>query len=397
MTSTSLPRLFLKPGGDKRVGHGHPWAYSNEIRMDGEAKALDAGRLVELVRVDGKALGVGTFNARSLISFRMLDRDPAAVVDRGWFEHRLAAALELRTRLFDAPHYRLIHAEADGLPGLIVDRFGDVVVVQAGTAGMEALIDPIVGAVDAVLGPRAIVLRNDGGFRALEGLDSYTRVAKGTLAGPVATAENGLVYFADPLEGQKTGWFFDQRDNHAFVRRLAQGKRALDLYSYGGGFAVAAAAGGAASVRVVDRSGGALALAAKAGEANGLADKLTFVEQEAFGELERLGDGGERFGLVVCDPPAFVKSKKDLQAGLKGYRKLARMAARLVEPGGFLCVASCSHNVEPAAFARELAIGIERAGRTGRILRDAGAAPDHPVHPLLPETGYLKFVALQLD
>lgn len=396
MTSP-LPRIFLKSGGDKRVGHGHPWAYSNEIRMDAEAKALAAGQLVELVRVDGKSLGVGTFNARSLISFRMLDRDPSAVIDQGWIERRLAAALNLRDRLFDVPHYRLVHAEADGLPGLIVDRFGDVAVVQAGTAGMEAMTDAIVGAIDALLSPRAVVLKNEGGFRALEGLDTYTRIATGALEGAVPTQESGLTYFADPIEGQKTGWFFDQRDNHAFVRRLAQGKRALDLYSYGGGFAVAAAAGGASSVRVVDRSQGALALAAKAGEANGVADRLTFAEAEAFGELERLGDGGERFGLVVCDPPAFVKSKKDLQAGLKGYRKLARMAARLVEPGGFLCIASCSHNVEPAAFAREIAIGIERAGRTGRILRDAGAAPDHPVHPLLPETGYLKFVALQLD
>lgn len=394
--TTPLPRIFLKPGGDKRVGHGHPWAYSNEVRMDAEAKALAAGQLVELARVDGKALGVGTFNARSLISFRMLDRGSAAI-DQGWIERRLAAALALRERLFDTPHYRLVHAEADGLPGLIVDRFGDVVVVQAGTAGMETLTDAIVGAIDAVLSPRAIVLKNEGGFRALEGLETYTRIAKGTLDGAVPTAENGLTYFADPLEGQKTGWFFDQRDNHAFVRRLAAGKHTLDLYSYGGGFAVAAAAGGALSVRVVDRSQGALALAEKAGQANGLADRLTFAEADAFAELERLGDSGERFGLVVCDPPAFVKSKKDLQAGLKGYRKLARMAARLVEPGGFLCIASCSHNVEPAAFARELAIGIERAGRTGRILREAGAAPDHPVHPLLPETGYLKFVALQLD
>jgi 23S rRNA (cytosine1962-C5)-methyltransferase len=393
-----LPRVFLLPGHDKRVGFGHPWAYSNEIRVDAAAKATLPGALVQLVRVDGKFVATGTFNPKTLIAFRAFSRDADATIDRAFFARRLRAALALRERMFPKPYYRLVHAEADGLPGLIVDRYGDVCVLQAGTAGIEAMTPEILAALDEALGPRAVVLANESPLRALEGLDAYTRLASGELSGPIEVEENGLVFFADPLGGQKTGWFYDQRDNRAFIAGLARNAGSvLDLYCYAGGFAVAAAAQGAKRVLAVDGSAVALDLARRSAAKNGVADACEFLKQDAFDALEALAAGPERFEIVVADPPPFARSKKDVPAALKGYRKLARLAATLVRPGGFLFVASCSHNVTAEAFAAEAAGGISRAGREGRILRAAGAGPDHPVHPLLPETAYLKSLTLQLD
>ena len=396
MTSMSLPRVFLLPGRDRRTTGGHPWVFSNEIRMDAEAKALPPGSLVSAHRVDGKPLGVGTFNPHSLIAFRRFSGGIGAAVDGAFISDRLFRARALRERLFDAPFYRLIHSEADGLPGLVVDRFGEAVVVQAGTAGMEALLPEVLAALDEVLAPATVVLRNDGAFRRLENLEQYVRVAKGEGDGPIEVPEGGVRFQADLAAGQKTGWFFDQRDNRAFVAALG-GRRVLDVYCHTGGFALRAAAAGADGVIAVDSSAKALELAATAAEANGLAGRCEFVRGEAFQELERLAESRERFDVVVADPPAFVKTRKDLKSGLKGYGKLFRMAARLVAPGGFLFAASCSHNVEPAPFAETVAGAIGRAGRVGRIIRASGAGPDHPVHPNLAETAYLKALVLQLD
>jgi 23S rRNA (cytosine1962-C5)-methyltransferase len=393
----TFPRVFLNPGGDRRLAAGHPWAYSNEVRMDAAAKGLEPGGLVTLHRADGKPFGVATFNPHALIAARLVSRDPTAAIDARFVEARLRAALALRERLFPEPFYRLVHAEADGLPGLVIDRFGDVAVVQANTAGMERLSGAVLAALDAVLAPRAVVLRNDSRARAPEGLGEEIRLAKGTLDGPITVREGGLAFLADPLEGQKTGWFFDQRDNRTFVAALAAGTRVLDLYAHTGGFGLRAAAAGAAEVVCVDASEKALALAATAAERNGLAGRIAVRKADVFEEAERLAEGGARFEVVIADPPAFVRSRKELATGAKGYRKLARLAARLVAPKGFLFIASCSHNMEADLFAAEVATGLGRAGREGRILRAAGAAPDHPIHPHLPESAYLKTLTLQLD
>ena len=391
------PIVTLQPGRHKRADSGHPWVYSNEIVMDAAAKALPPGTLVTLRKAGGEALGVATFNPHTLVSARLLDRDAKRRIDRDFFIARLESALALRRRLYAEPHYRLVHAEADGLPGIAADRFGDVLVAQINTAGMARLEEEWVAACDAVLAPRAIVLRNDSPARALEGLEPELRIAKGEIDGPIELLENGARFLADPREGQKTGWFFDQRDNRRFVAGLSAGARVLDLYCYAGGFAVAAAQAGADAVLALDRSEPALALAAAAAALNGVGQRCRFQRADAFGELSRLVAAGERFGVVIADPPAFVKSKKDLGPGLRGYRKLARLAAALVEPGGVLFIASCSHNVEPADFAEAVRRGLEDAERSGRILRSAGAAPDHPVHPWLPESAYLKAQALVLD
>ena len=391
------PVLRLLPGRHKRLSHGHPWAYSNEIALDAAAKALEPGTLVRLEAAGGEALGVAFFNPHSLVAARLLSRDAEAAIDVPFLAARLNRALALRETLYREPYYRLVHAEADGLPGLAIDRYGDMLVCQVNAAGMERLIEPLVAALGEVLHPRVVLLRNDAPVRALEGLASYVRCVEGELEAPVELIENGCRFLADLVGGQKTGWFFDQRDNRAFVASLARGRRVVDLYCYSGGFAVAAAAAGAREVLGIDRSEAALALAERAAALDGVAARCRFRRGQAFAEMDRLAAAGERFELVICDPPAFVKSKRELAAGAKGYRKMARLAAALAADGGFVFLASCSHNMEPERFAEEVRRGLAQAGRSGRILRSAGAAPDHPVHPFLPETAYLRALVLQLD
>jgi 23S rRNA (cytosine1962-C5)-methyltransferase len=391
------PTIMLQPGRHRRAVAGHPWVYSNEVQMDAAAKAVPPGSLVTLRSAGGDPLGVASFNPHTLVSARLFDRDEKRRIDREFFIERLERALNLRRRLYAEPYYRLVHAEADGVPGLVADRFGEVLVFQLNTAGMARLESELIAASEAALAPAVIVLRNDSAARALEGLDSEVRLAKGELPGPIELIENGARFLADAREGQKTGWFFDQRDNRGFVASLAAGARVLDLYCYTGGFAVAAARAGADAVLGLDRSEPALALAAASADRNGVGERCRFQRADAFGELARLSAEGARFDLVIADPPAFVKSKKDLGPGLRGYRKLARLAASLVAPGGVLFLASCSHNVEPPDFAEAVRRGLEDAGRTGRILRSAGAAADHPVHPWLPESAYLKAEVLALD
>ena len=385
--------VTLLPGRQKRAQQGHPWVYSNEIAMNAAAKALPPGTLVTLQAASGETLGVAMFNPRPLVSARFLDRDVSRVIGAEFFASRLAAAVRLRERLYDRPFYRLIHAEADGLPGVVVDRFDDVLVAEINTAGIDRLEGEFLAACRDVLHPRAIVLRNDSASRALEGLTQEQRVT-GDLAGEIAVEENGARFIADPVGGQKTGWFYDQRDNRRAVAALASGARVLDLYCFTGGFGVAAARGGARDVLCVDRSEPALALARRGAALNGVA-ACRFERADVFEKLEN--PGTEQFDIVIADPPAFVKSRKDLGAGLRGYRKLVRLAAARVAPGGFLFIASCSHNVGVDDFADAVRRGLHDAGRDARILLSSGAAADHPVHPFLPESAYLKAQLLALD
>ena len=391
------PSVILLPGRHRRAESGHPWIYSNEVRMDAAAKALAPGALATLRRADDSALGVAMFNPHTLLSARMLDRDAARPIGRRFFVRRLRRALHLRERMFDVPYYRLVHAEADGLPGLIVDRFGAVLVVQSNTAGMARLEPLVLDALEELLEPAAIVLRNDSSARTLEGLSSEASVARGIFEGSVWVPENGAVFHADLIAGQKTGWFFDQRDNRRFVAAMAAGARVLDLYCFSGGFAVRAAHANAAAVLGIDRSEPALALAAETARRNGVAEICRFQRAEAFGEAARLAAANERFDIVIADPPAFAKSRKDVRAALRGYRKLARLAASVTASGGILFLASCSFNVGAAEFNESVRRGLGDAGRNGRIIRVAGADADHPIHPALPETAYLKTMTLVLD
>lgn len=391
------PTVRLQPGRERRAHAGYPWIFANEIIMEPALKSVPTGALVRVVTQTDEPVGVAGFNRHALIALRMIDADAEAAVDARFLAARLERALALRSNLFDRPFYRLIHAEADGLPGLVIDRYGDVLVVQCNTAVADRLATPLLDALESLLAPRAIVLKNDSPARALEGLEAEVAVARGRLDGPIPVEENGARFAADPLDGQKTGWFFDQRENRAFVAKLARDKRVIDIYAHTGGFGIQAALAGASDVTLVDRSAPALDLALRAAAENGVSERVEALRAEAFDALESHGKAGRSWDVVIVDPPAFVKSKKDLQAGLRGYRKLARLAARVVAPGGILFAASCSHHAEPAAFAEQVARGLTDAHRTGRILRLSGAGPDHPVHPLLPESAYLKALTLQLD
>lgn len=397
---TDLPLVRLQDGRERRVRNGHPWIYSNEIQMTPAVKALPPGSLVRVEDAHGTALGTFGFNPHTLIAARVMSRDPRVTVDTGLLATRLRRALELRERLFPTPHYRLIHAEADGFPGLIVDRYGDILSVQLNTAMMEALRAPLLLALREVVQPRAIVLRNDSPSRTLEGLElgSETAFAEDgvDLTQPVEILENGARFLVDVLEGQKTGWFYDQRDNRAAAARMAGGGRVLDVYTYAGGFGVQAGMAGATEVVLVDRSRPALDRGLAAAELNGVKN-VSAMQGDGVFVMDQLAGDKERFELVIADPPAFVKSKKDLNVGLRGYRKVIRAAASVVAPGGSLLVASCSHAVDMEAFTNEMRAGLAKAGRSGRILRQAGAGADHPVHPFLPESAYLKAILLQLD
>ena len=385
--------IKLKPREGRRARAGAPWIFSNEIQMDAAAKALPPGTIVNLAGDDGQPFGTGYFNPKSLIAVRLLDRAPDTIVGTGFFVRHIERALAIRNAFYARPYYRLVHAEGDGLPGLTIDRFGDTVVAQITTAGMERLIDPLLAALEKTLEPASVVLRNDTPARTLEGLDTYVRAAKGAIA-RIALEENGVRYFADLAGGQKTGWYYDQRDNRAFMAALANGRSVLDAYSYSGGFGIAAAKAGAREVECLDSSAPALAIAEDSAAANGV--KCKFVKADVFEELERLALAKETFDIVIADPPPFVKARKDLEPGAKAYRKLARLAASVVAPQGFLLLASCSHNIGMERFATECAAGIARAGRSGALLRQAGAGPDHPVHPMLPETAYLKALVYAL-
>ncbi len=391
------PVLRLAPRRDRRLRQGHPWVYSNEIDLTPALKALEPGSLVTVRGDDGHLFGTAMFNPRPLIVARLVDGAADAELDPSWFRRRIGAALALRERLADGPFYRLVHAEADGLPGVVIDRYGDAAAIQINVAGFERLADMLIAALQEATGVVTVVRRNESAARALEGLGGEDVIVGPPPDGPVRLEEAGVTFFADITGGQKTGWFYDQRDNRRFVAGLSAGARVLDVYCHTGGFALHAACAGAADVVAIDRSEHALSLAARAAEANGVADRCRFVRGDAFAELAARGARGERYDVVVCDPPAFAKSKKDLHPAVRAYRKLARLAAAVVAPGGILFVASCSHNVPVDQFAAAVAAGIHDARRTGRILRQSGAGPDHPVHPHLPETAYLKALTLQLD
>ncbi len=391
------PIIRVLDGRDRRLRAGHPWLFSNEILFDENTRALPPGSLVRVMVPGGRIFGVAQFHPHSLIAARLLTRNKDAVIDEAFFRLRLERALRLRERMFEKPFYRLVHAESDGLPGVVVDRYGALLAVQINTVGMDRFTDTILAELDRLLAPRAILLRNDSAMRALEGLEREVRTAKGEVPQRARIEENGLPFLADLSGGQKTGWYYDQRLNRRFLRMLAREQEVLDLYCYGGGFGLNALAAGARSVLAVDSSAAALELARENAVLQGVETRFLTEKHEVFAMLDRLIEDKRRFGLVLADPPAFVKNRKKLAVGLRAYRKLARLCASVAEEGGCLAISSCSHNVTEEAFTRELVAGIRAAGRRAIQLHAAGAGPDHPLHPSLPETAYLKFRVYALD
>ncbi|MBO1075382.1 class I SAM-dependent rRNA methyltransferase [Roseomonas marmotae] len=391
----SRPVLRLMSGRDRRVKAGHPWAFSNEIAMTAAARALPPGTPVRLEGDDGVKHGTWLFNPHSLIAARRLSADPGMVLGAAYFRARLGECMALRDRLVGAPFYRLVHAEADGLPGLVIDRYGDALALQANTAGMDRATPLLVAALRELIDPRVIVARNDSAVRGLEGLKEES----GLLHGEDATArvrEGGLDFSIDLLSGQKTGWFFDQRDNRAHVAALASGATMLDAFCHTGGFGLLSAQAGARQVTLLDRSEHALALAMETARRHGFGETVSARRGDAMEVMENMIKAGQSFDIVVADPPAFAKARKDHPAAMRGYSRLARLAAQLVAPGGYLFMASCSHHVSPGDFTDAVAQGVARTRRPARLLATTGAGMDHPVHPLLPESAYLKGLLLHL-
>ena len=383
------PTIRLRPKTNPRaIRHGFPWVYDNEVVTDRRTKALPPGTIALLEDEERRPLGTVAVTPASRIFARMLDRDPTAEIDRAWLVARIARAFAHRARLYDAPFYRLIHAEADGLPGVIVDRFGDTAVIQPNAAWAEVLAGDIAAALVEVLGVANVVKNASGRARGLEGLDDVSAVLVGRNPGKVEVPMNGARYIADLEGGQKTGLFYDQRPNHAFAASLAQDARVLDVFSHVGGFALAALAGGARQALAVDASAPALTLATEGAAASGSADRFATRQGDAFEVLEAAE--GARFELVICDPPAFAPSKPALEAGLRAYEKLARLAAPLVAEGGYLGLCSCSHAADLQKFRTACTRGIGRGGRQAQLIHTGFAGPDHPQHPQLAETGYLK-------
>ncbi|MFN4160090.1 MAG: RSP_2647 family RNA methyltransferase [Gemmobacter sp.] len=388
----------LRPKAEARaIRHGFPWIYADELVLDRRTQALAPGTLAVLEDAERRVMGLVTVNPASKIVGRMLDFDAEAVIDQTWLASRLTRAAALRERLHDAPFYRLVHAEADGLPGVVIDRFGDTAVIQPNAAWAEAHLEALVAALVQVTGVAHVVKNGTGRARGLEGLAEETVVLRGHVPGPIAVPMNGATYFADVMGGQKTGLFFDQRPNHAFAARLARGARVLDVFAHVGGFALASLAAGAESALAVDGSAPALALATEGARATGVADRFATRQGDAFAALEALAAEGERFDLVICDPPAFAPAKPALEAGLRAYDRVARLSAPLVAPGGYLGLCSCSHAVDLASFRNASARGIGRGGRRGQLIHTGGAGPDHPVLPQLAESGYLKALFFRLD
>lgn len=398
MTDTTFHTVRLNPKGDARaIRHGFPWVYANEVVMDRRTKGIKAGTIARLEDAERRPLGMVAVNPQSKIICRMLDRDADAQIDQAWFAAKIARALAHRARMFDQPFYRLVHAEADGLPGVVIDRFGDTAVVQPNAAYADVNIEALVAALVEVTGVTTVVMNGTGRARTLEGLDERTDVMVGeTPTAAIPVQMNGATYMADVIGGQKTGLFFDQRPNHAFAASLSKGARVLDVFSHVGGFGLAALAGGATSVLAVDGSQPALDLAEQGAAAMGVSDKFAVRKGDAFDVLTKLAEEGEVFDVVICDPPAFAPSKKTMDAGLRAYERVARLAAPLVAEGGYLGLCSCSHAADLTKFRNASARGIGRAGRRGQIIHTGFAGPDHPLMPHLAESGYLKSVFFRL-
>ncbi|MHB8346353.1 MAG: class I SAM-dependent rRNA methyltransferase [Acidiferrobacterales bacterium] len=383
--------LRLKRNEDRRLRAGHVWVYSNEI--DTAATPLtqfQPGQPVLIEDHTGHPLGSGYVNPHTLICARLVSRDSAQSLSQSLLIHRLNICRSLREKLFGKPYYRLAFGDSDGLPGLVVDRYGDVAVVQITTAGMELFKQEVVAAIDKVLRPKAILLRNDGASREPEGLDRYVESVLGDVPERVSIEENGVRFEVPVLEGQKTGWFYDQRLNRARLPSYVAGGRVLDVFSYTGAWGVQAAVAGAASVLCIESSARAVDWARNNAVINGVEDRLALMHEDAFEALRKLRAEREHFDVVIVDPPAFIKRKKDAREGTKAYHRLNQMAMQVLAKDGVLISASCSYHLERSDLQQILLRSSRHLDRFLQLVEQGGQGPDHPVHPAIPETSYLK-------
>lgn len=385
--------LRLKKNGERRIRRGHPWVYSNEIDIEKTPlKGLEAGIQATIETYDGKPIGSACINPGALISARLYSRSGGTLLDLKLIERLLKKAIYLRNKLFPAPYYRLVYGDGDGLSGLVVDRYGDVLVVQISTAGMEKLKQPIIDTLQKLLSPKTILLKNDSSQRALEGLEKYSEVVVGKLDELTPLEENGVQFLAPLSKGQKTGWFYDHRFNRAQLNRYVKGMRVLDLYSYVGGWGIQAATFGASEVVMVDSSALALEVAGENARLNNVQANCKTVQAEVLEALKQFRADGEKFDMVILDPPALIKRKKDQRKGEEHYHNLNQQAVQLLNPNGFLVSGSCSMNLSQERLIDIVGTAAYRNGRTVQIVETGGLGADHPLNPAIPEMDYLKAV-----
>ena len=386
-----IPVLFLKKNQDRRLRAGHSWIYSNEVNTaKTPLQGLQPGQTVAIMNHQEKWLGWAYVNPNSLICARITSRTREHLLDQSLLVHRIKIALSLRERLYAVPCYRLVFAESDGLPGLVVDRYGDYLAVQLGTAGMELLRDQVVAALEKVLKPRGIVLRNDIPVREMEGLDRYVEVVAGRIPELVEVIEGDSRFEANLLAGQKTGWFYDQAANRQRMLPYVTGKKVLDLFSYAGAWGIRALQAGAASATCVDVSGSALEQVRNNALLNGLQEHVRELQGDAFDVMKDLRQSKQHFDVIVVDPPAFIKRRKDLKEGTLAYRRINAAAMGLLSRDGMLISASCSFHMAEDSLLQTLQQAARHMDRSMQLLEKGQQGPDHPVHPAIPETAYLK-------
>ena len=388
-------KVVLKSREEARVLRGHKWIFSNEIdKLLGEPRA---GGIVEIVRQNGKFVGLGCYNPHSLIAVRLLttQREP---IDRSFFIARLRRALLLRKRLYpDNESFRLVHGESDDLPGLIIDKYEDCFALQTLCLGIDMMKDQICDALEELFHPRSIIERNESHLREREGLPMRSGVLRGEAPGPIRIQEAGIVFEVNPSGGHKTGFYFDQRENRLYMRRFAAGSRVLDAYCHDGGFAMHSVAGGAAAVLGLDISADSIERARNNALINGLESRCQFETIDAGPALESLQVRQERFDVVILDPPSFTRTRKNVPAAKKGYEEINRKAIRVLRRGGILATASCSFHITDETFLESIKEAAFKVDRVLRLLEWRSQAPDHPTLPSMPETRYLKFGVFQVD
>ena len=388
-------KVFLRRGAHHRVESGHPWIYKTEI--DHEEGTIQPGNIVDVFNFRLKFIGRGYWNPRSQITVRLLTRQSTEAIDRDFFRRRIQAAWDYRQKFIIEPEFcRLIFGEADFLPGLIVDKFGALLVIQTLTLGIDVHKETIVSLLDEMFQPDGIFERNDVPVREIEGLKQQKGFLKGKCPTIIAVQENGFSFNADIENGQKTGFFYDQRENRAFLKPIMSGAEVLDCFCHTGSFAVHAAKYGARSVTAIDISAQAIALAVQNAKLNGVEGICQFETANAFNILRTWSDQGRLFDVVILDPPAFTKSKASLEGAARGYKEINLRGLKMVRPGGFLVTCSCSYHMDRDLFRAIVNDAAQDVNRQIRQVEYRTQGKDHPILPASPETEYLKFLVVQV-